>query len=177
MDRIRWAPLPPKIPPVYQSDLVGSSHGGNMNSGRTQVRCLGIPYFRCRILVEVSVVQWHPFSPFLLLASPLKLVFRKKGSLFSRVTEQLRICTIDMTLALESITIEQGSYLVMHAKVFKTCACLKHAAFPEGKTCPKCRATARCAARKMSRLSEMHPPEVGRSLPTEIQELMQHNKL
>ena len=39
--------------------------------------------------IGVSVVQWHSFCRFFLMAAPLKIVFPKKGSLFSRVTEQL----------------------------------------------------------------------------------------
>ena len=37
--------------------------------------------------------QWHPFSLFF-GGCPTKMVFPKKGSFFSRVTEQLRTCKI-----------------------------------------------------------------------------------
>ena len=44
---------------------------------------------RSAIWFWVSVVQWHPLFLFVVAAS-LRIVFPKRGSLFSRVTEQLR---------------------------------------------------------------------------------------
>ena len=49
-------------------------------------------------------MQWHPFfSFFLLVAAPLKLVFPKKGSFFSRVTE-LRLELPSLPVGLRSPT-------------------------------------------------------------------------
>ena len=36
---------------------------------------------RRAVEIRTSVVQWHPFSPFFLVAAPLTMVFPKKGSL------------------------------------------------------------------------------------------------
>ena len=44
-----------------------------------------------RSVVYFSVVQWRPFSPFFCGAAPLKKGRPQKGSLFSMVTEQLRL--------------------------------------------------------------------------------------
>ena len=44
---------------------------------------------------HISVVQWHPFSSFL-VAAPLKIAFVKKGSLFFTVTEQLSVGCVSL---------------------------------------------------------------------------------
>ena len=52
---------------------------------REAVACCGMGEF------IHSVVQWHHFFFFCLVAASLKMDFPKKGSFFSRVTEQLSL--------------------------------------------------------------------------------------